>query len=108
MSEQSTPKGAELTGVEQPSKRGRKPGFRMSEEHRDKIRNSNILSALIAHVTDGREMTATQVTAGLGLLNKVLPNLSSVALSGDDEADPIRQVTTIELVAPVLNDKATD
>lgn len=29
--------------------RGRKPGFTMSNEHRVKIQNSNILNALIKH-----------------------------------------------------------
>lgn len=61
--------------------RGRKPGFRMSDEHRVKIQNSNILSALIKHATGDQEMTATQVTAGLGLLRKVLPDLSAVDMS---------------------------
>src|SRR5690242_13077471 len=58
------------------NKRGRAPGFRMSEEHRVKIQNSNILNALIEHIEGKREMSATQVSAGLGLLRKVLPDLS--------------------------------
>jgi hypothetical protein len=48
----------------------------MSDEHRVKIKNSNILNALIEHVEGKREMSSTQVTAGLGLLAKVMPNLS--------------------------------
>jgi hypothetical protein len=55
--------------------RGRKPGFVMSDEHRVKIQNSNILNALIEHVQGQREMSATQVSAGLGLLKKVMPDL---------------------------------
>jgi hypothetical protein len=66
-------------------KRGRAPGFRMSEEHRGKIKNSSILNALIEHVQGEREMSATQVSAGLGLLKKVLPDLQSVTLAGDHE-----------------------
>ena len=66
---------------------GRKPGFRMTDEHRVKIQNSNILNALVEHVEGKREMSATQVSAGLGLLKKVMPDLSSVEsavdLSGD-------------------------
>ena len=98
MSEQSAPEGKELAQETTPRGRGRQPGFRMTEEHRDKIRNSNILSALIRHVTDGTEMSSTQVTAGLGLLNKVLPNLTSVALHGDNEEAPISVAGRIELV----------
>jgi hypothetical protein len=57
--------------------RGRKPGFQMTDEHRVKIQNSNILNALVEHVEGRREMSATQVSAGLGLLKKVMPDLSS-------------------------------
>lgn len=64
------------------AKRGRKPGFVMTDEHRLKIANSNILKCLIEHVTTGREMTQTQVTAGIALLRKVMPDLASVEHSG--------------------------
>lgn len=62
--------------------RGRSPGFSMSNEHRDKIRNSNILNALIEHASGEREMSPSQVTAGLGLLRKVMPDLAATELSG--------------------------
>lgn len=75
--------------------RGRKPGFSMSNEHRDKIKNSNILRALIEHAEGSREMSATQVTAGLGLLKKALPDLSSVAIGGDDELGPIKNILEV-------------
>lgn len=65
------------------AKRGRSPGFHMSDEHRGKIQNSNILKALIEHIEGRREMSATQVTAGLGLLRKVLPDLSAVENTGE-------------------------
>lgn len=81
-----------------PAARGRKPGFRMSDEHRVKIQNSNILNALIEHVSGEREMSPTQVTAGLGLLKKVLPDISQVTVSGDEE-NPLQTITKIELVA---------
>lgn len=62
----------------------RKPvTFAMSNEHRVKIQNSNILNALIEHVGGKRDMAATQVTAGIALLKKVLPDLSSVELTGE-------------------------
>lgn len=62
--------------------RGRKPGFRMTEAHRDKIRNSNILSALINHVEGKQDMSSTQVTAGLGLLRKVMPDMTTAEITG--------------------------
>ena len=67
------------------AERGRTPGFRMSNEHRVKIQNSNILNALIEHAEGIREMSATQVSAAIGLLKKVLPDLSAVTVGGDPE-----------------------
>jgi len=55
-----------------------KTQIRMGDEHRLKIKNSNILNALIKHVEGTREMSSSQVSAGLGLLGKVLPNLTAV------------------------------
>ena len=59
-----------------PKTKGREPGFRMGAEHRTKISNSKILKHLIEHVEGQREMSSTQVQAGLGLLKKVMPDLS--------------------------------
>jgi hypothetical protein len=80
--------------------RGRKPGFVMSNEHRVKIQNSNILNALIEHIEGEREMSATQVTAGLGLLRKVLPDLAATADAGDSgELKPVTRLSDHELEA---------
>lgn len=57
----------------------------MSEEHRVKIQNSNILNALIEHAEGVREMSASQVQAGLGLMRKVLPDLSASHNTHDGE-----------------------
>ncbi len=82
------------------AERGRRPGFIMTDEHRVKIRNSNILNALIEHVEGAREMSSTQVTAGLGLLRKVMPDL---AASADTDAQgqlrSIKAMTDDELEA---------
>lgn len=66
-------------------KRGRTTGFKMPDEHRTKIKNSCILKALIEHVEGKREMSSTQVSAGLGLLKKCLPDLSNVTVSADSD-----------------------
>jgi hypothetical protein len=57
----------------------------MSDEHRVKIQKSNILNALVEHVSGKREMSSTQVSAGLGLLKKVLPDLQAMTIAGDPE-----------------------
>jgi hypothetical protein len=69
----------------------------MSAEHRDKIKNSNILNALIEHVEGNREMSSTQVSAALGLLKKALPDLQAVEHSGDPDK-PMRM--TFEWMKP--------
>ncbi len=56
----------------------------MGAEHRLKIANSNILNCLIGHAEGEREMSATQVSAALGLLKKVMPDLAAVEMSGKD------------------------
>lgn len=67
-------------------KRGRAVGFKMPDEHRTKmIKNSCILKALIEHVEGKREMASSQVSAGLGLLKKCLPDLSNVTVSADSD-----------------------
>jgi hypothetical protein len=71
--------------------RGRAAGFRMSNEHRDKIQKSNVLNALIEHAEGKREMSPSQVTAGLGLLKKCLPDLQNVQITGQDEG-PVKMV----------------
>lgn len=70
----------------------------MSDEHRVKIQNSNILNALIEHVEGKREMSASQVTAGIALLRKVMPDLASVEHSGEVETTYIARMP-----APVAN-----
>ncbi len=68
------------------AERGRTAGFQMGVDHRLKIANSNILSYLIAHAEGNREMSATQVTVSLGLLKKVMPDLSTTTIEGGESA----------------------
>lgn len=67
-------------------KRGRAPGFHMGPEHRLKIANSNILSRLIKHA-EGHEpdMQTSEVTAGLSLLDRIMPKLQATTISGDQD-----------------------
>lgn len=80
--------------------RGRKPGFRMSDQHRVKIQNSNILNALIEHVEGKREMSSSQVTAGIALLKKVLPDMTENTVQGPGENGEHMVQVTLNYVAP--------
>lgn len=86
--------------------RGRKGGFQMGSEHRTKIANSQVLKRLIGHAEGTVDMTATQVTAAISLLDRVMPKLSSVSFEGDPD-NPIAIVSRIELVAP-KNERSAD
>lgn len=56
-----------------------------SEATREKIRASMLIKSLENHVFKGTSMKTTQVTAALGLLKKVLPDLSAAELRGELE-----------------------
>ena len=63
------------------------------QETRDKIRASQLINRLQDHVHDRVELSATQITAALGLLRKVLPDLKAVELAvapQDSEAQEVR------------------
>lgn len=81
------------------ARKGRTAGFVMGETHRRKIVNSNILKALIEHAEGTREMSSSQVTAAIGLMRKVLPDLAQTTLVGDPKA-PIRHSVEITVVDP--------
>ena len=65
--------------------KGRAGGFQMGAEHRTKIGNSKILKHLIEHAEGKRDMSSTQVTAGLGLLDRVMPKLATTTIEGAGE-----------------------
>lgn len=76
------------------------PNIAMGNEHRLKIQNSNILNVLIKHVEGKQEMTASQVTAGLGLLRKVMPDLAATAdTAADGKLVSVKSMTDNELEA---------
>ncbi len=55
----------------------------LSEAWREKIKTSMLINRLQDHVNGTVELTASQVTAALGLLKKTAPDLSSVDHSGE-------------------------
>lgn len=84
------------------ARKPRQPKFAMSDEHRLKIQNSNILKVLIEHALGKREMSATQVTTGIALMKKVMPDLAAIDHTTD--GDKIEAPTQIILKAAVVDD----
>lgn len=75
---------------------GRSAGFRHNDTTRAKIKAGVLIDRLTKHIqSDKPLMDASQVNAAKALLNKVLPDLSSVQLSGEG-GGPIKFVTTYE------------
>jgi hypothetical protein len=71
--------------------------IRHDENTRQKIRTSQILNRLKDHVLGSVEMSPSQVSAGLGLLRKTLPDLANTQISGDPN-NPVTVVSRIERV----------
>lgn len=78
----------------------RRAGYRHHEDTRKKIRAAQLINRLEKHVmADSPIMDASQVNAAKALLNKVLPDLSSVSL-GSDPDNPVRHAVEISIVDP--------
>jgi len=76
------------------------PKYQMSSTHRDKIKNSNILNALIEHAVGDRDMSSSQVTAGLGLLDRIMPKLATTTIEGAGaNGEIIHQISLIGVKA---------
>jgi hypothetical protein len=77
---------------------GRTAGYRHIEETRLKIQASAIINRLMSHVeADKPIMDASQVNAAKALLNKVLPDLSSVSLDNtpDEDGNPTELLISV-------------
>lgn len=72
---------------------------------RDKIQATQLIKRLTNHALGELELTQTQIRAIEILLNKSVPNLSSVELSGNED-NPVHTVTRVELVP--LSDNGED
>jgi hypothetical protein len=66
--------------------RGRTPGFRMSMDHRLKIKIANIISRLQKVALGEVDGSQVSVNAAIALLRKVLPDLSATQHSGDADS----------------------
>ena len=64
---------------------------------RERIRTGMLTRRLTDHVLGKVEMTPSQVTAGLGLLKKTLPDLSAVAHSGSVNTPKPNELTNEQL-----------
>lgn len=76
----------------------RSVGFKHLKSTREKIQASQLINRLEKHVFSQTPLLdASQVNAAKALLNKVLPDLSSVQMSGDAN-NPIKHDVEIHIV----------
>jgi len=61
---------------------------------RQRIQTSQLVNRLTDHVNGSVELSASQVTAALGLLRKSLPDLANVQHTGDED-QPIKTIMEI-------------
>jgi hypothetical protein len=77
---------------------------------RQTIRTRQLVNRLTNHVRGRIEMTATQVTAALGLLRKSLPDLTAITHSGSVELIKAEDLTDARLayIASTSSDRAIE
>lgn len=90
----------------------RKPGFIHSDEVRKKIKCKQLINRLMTHInSDEPILDASQVNAAKALLNKVLPDLKAVEVTGDKDnpvvVEDISQHDIARRIAFALRDTAT-
>ena len=73
---------------------GRPMGRRHQDDVRSKIQASAIINRLMKAYDGEIELTAIQVNIGKTLLDKILPDLKSVEMSGDADAPMVMKVIT--------------
>lgn len=67
--------------------------IRHDDETRSKIQASQLINRLEAHVLSDLDLKPSQVNAALGLLKKVVPDLSSVDMHAEhDISDPLKEL----------------
>lgn len=77
-----------------------KLGLIRQDHVRAQIQATQIVNRLTGHIEGKIEMQASQVTAALGLLRKVVPDLSVTRLEGGDSANPVSISFTWQLPTP--------
>jgi hypothetical protein len=81
--------------------------IRHDEETRRRIKTMVIVQRLMKHIeSDEPLMDASQVSAAKALLNKCLPDLRAIEITGED-GGPIETITKVELIAKA-HDNSSD
>lgn len=80
---------------------------RLSETITKKINATKIINRLQGHINGNFKMDPSQVTAGLGLLKKVVPDLQSVDMTATHEitdslAELLREIDGQSRVDPIV------
>jgi hypothetical protein len=98
------PRGGNREGAGRKSK-GNHLSPRAIEEIRVKIKTDWILKRLHAHIAKGC-MEPSAVSAALGLLRKIIPDLQAIDLKAQVEEKPASEMTDAELEAEIASTAA--
>lgn len=72
---------------------------RHQEEIRAKIQTVQILKVIQDHILTGTEIASTRISAGLKLLDKVLPNAIPEAIEANNQAQALQAIQQAQLMA---------
>ena len=81
---------------------GARKESRLKTQHREAIQTSMIRKRLEDHIVEDC-MSASQVTAALGLLKKTIPDLKATEITGADGKELFPTQVNVNAVGPKLN-----
>ncbi len=85
---------------------------RLNKRHQDmvreKIRGSQLINVLTEHALGEKELAASQVTAGLGLLKKIIPDLKATEHTGKGGEELFPKALELTIVRPKKRSDPTE
>lgn len=85
---------------------------RLNKRHQDmireKIKGSQLVNVLTDHALGEKELAPSQVTAGLGLLKKVIPDLKATEHTGKDGDVLFPEALELTIIRPKKRSDPTE
>lgn len=78
----------------------RKNKLVLSDNWKDGIKASVLMTKLYSHVTGDNELSQTQINAAKIVLSKLIPDLKAIEHSGSEDGAPIKHTVQYSIVDP--------